>query len=133
MLARVFDTHLAAIISKETVRSVLRWKLLIVASLLAALVGAGTCFAIALFLLDPGQVISSRGWIVTATLLVPLAATVYVGVFVYRHTARRRALQAAAAVLLTLLLTLTALLLSSLLIGPTLEFLPAPAISSKTS
>jgi hypothetical protein len=105
----------------------LRWKLLIIASLLAAVVGAGTCFAAAYFLLDPARSISSPGWIAAATLLIPLAATTYVGVFVYRHTARRRTLQATATVLLTLMLILTALLLGSILLdGPTPEFLPAP-------
>ena len=105
----------------------MRWKLLIIASLLAAVVGTGACFVAAYFLLDPARARASLGWIAAATLLVPLAATTYVGIFVYRHTARRRALQATATVLLALLLTLTALLLGSLLLDrPTPEFLPAP-------
>ena len=105
----------------------MRWKLLIVAALLAAVVGAGACFAARYFLLDLARAPVSPGWIVAAMLLVPLAAMAYVGVFVYRHTARRRALQAVAAVLLAALLTLTALMLGSLLLGrPTPEFLPAP-------
>lgn len=105
----------------------MRWKLLIIASLLAAVVGTGACFVAAYFLLDPARARASLGWIAAATLLVPLAATTYAGIFVYRHTARRRALQATATVLLTLLLTLTALLLGSILLDrPTPEFLPAP-------
>jgi hypothetical protein len=105
----------------------LRWKLLIIASLLATVVGAGACLAALYFLLDPARSPASPGWIAAATLLVPLAATVYVGIFVYRHTARRRALQAAAAVLLVALLTLSALLLGSILLGrPTPDLLPAP-------
>ena len=91
------------------------------------MVGAGSCFAAAYFLLDPTRANASSIWIVVAPLLVPLAATTYVGIFVYRHTARRRALQAAATVLLTLMLTLTALLVGSMLLDrQTPEFLPAP-------
>jgi len=105
--------------------------MLIVASLLAAVVGAVVCLAARYFLLDPARSVPSPGWIAAATLLVPLAANVYVGVFVYRHTARRRALQAAASVLLAALLTLTALLLGSYLLGrPKPEFIPAPLIKT---
>ncbi|HYH86657.1 MAG TPA: hypothetical protein VEX60_14485 [Pyrinomonadaceae bacterium] len=109
----------------------MRWKLLIIASLLAAVVGAGVCFAAAHLLLDPARAQASPGWIAAATLLVPLAATTYAAIFVYRHTARRRALQAAATVLFALTLTLTALLLGSILLDrPTPEFLPAPLIKN---
>lgn len=105
--------------------------MLIIASLLAAIAGAGACLAARYFLLDPARSVSSPGWIAAATLLAPLAANVYVGIFVYRHTARRRVLQAAAAVLLTTLLTMTALLFGSILLGrPTPEFIPAPLIKS---
>ena len=134
MLARVLVAHLAATILKGERSPLLRWKLLIIASILASVVGAGTCFAAAYFLLDPARTIPASGWVAIATLLIPVAAITYTGIFVYRHTARRRALQAAAVVLLAALLTLTALLLGSIILGRrTPEFLPAPAPVSKTS
>ncbi len=48
-------------------------------------------------------------------LVAPIACVVYASVFVYRHTARRRTLQAAATALLASMLTLAALLLGSIL------------------
>jgi hypothetical protein len=104
----------------------LRWKLLIAASLLAAAAGAGACYAATRYLL-PTPVSNAPGWAAALTLLAPLGAITYAAVFVYRHTARRRALQAAAAALLASLLTLTALTLGSILNGRTSpELFPAP-------
>jgi hypothetical protein len=112
----------------------LRWKLLIVASLLAAVAGAGVCFAAAFFLLAPARTYTSPQWLAPAVLIAPLAATVYASVFVYRHTARRRALQAVMTALLILLLTLTALALGSIFTGrPTPEIFRTPSPSAKTS
>ncbi|HYY98455.1 MAG TPA: hypothetical protein VE642_07690, partial [Pyrinomonadaceae bacterium] len=58
-----------------------------------------------------------RPWAAALALAAPVACVVFASVFVYRHTARRRTLQAAATALLASLLTLTALLLGSLLAG----------------
>ena len=104
----------------------MRWKLLIAASLLAAAAGSGACYAAARFLLPPRGPDAS-GWAAALPLLAPLGAITYAAVFVYRHTARRRALQAAATALLASLLALTALTLGSILsgrAGP--ELSPAP-------
>ena len=104
----------------------MRWKLLIAASLLAAAAGAGACYASALLLL-PAVGLGAQGWAAALTLLAPLASTAFAAFFVYRHTARRRALQAAATALLAALLTLTALTLGPLLLGRAEpEFFPAP-------
>ena len=112
----------------------MRWKLLILASLVAATAGAGACFAAARFLLAPTHGLAQAGWVAAAALVVPLAATTFASVFVYRHTARRRALQAAATALLAALLTLTALLVGSLITrSRTPELLPAPNPSAKAS
>jgi hypothetical protein len=98
----------------------LRWKLLIVAPLVAAAVGAGVCAA-AVRLLPP-----SAAWAVLASLAAPLASVIFASVFVYRHTARRRVLQAAATALVASLLTLAALVLAPLLTnGRAPELLPA--------
>jgi hypothetical protein len=104
----------------------LRWKLLIAASLLAAAAGWGACYAAARFLL-PGGLGGAPLWAAALALAAPLGATTYASVFVYRHTARRRALQAAATALLALLLTLAALMLgSALTLRTEPELSPAP-------
>jgi len=104
----------------------LRWKLLIAASLLAAAAGAGACYAAARYLL-PAAGWNAPGWAAALPLLAPLGAITYAAIFVYRHTARRRALQAAATALLASLLTLTALTLAPVLSGrPAQELFPAP-------
>jgi hypothetical protein len=92
----------------------LRWKLLIVAPVLAALVGAGACATAARLLSTHGGGALSV-WAAVSALVAPLACVVYASIFVYRHTARRRMLQAAATALLASTLTLAALLLGSLL------------------
>lgn len=112
----------------------MRWKLVTLASLLAALVGAGGCVAAERFLDAPARGPTQAGWVAAATLVVPVAAITFASVFVYRHTSRRRTLQAAATALLAALLTLTALLVGSLLTRrPTPELLPAPAPAAKAS
>ena len=90
----------------------MRWKLLIAASLAAALVGAGACLLLARFLVGAGPEAAATGaaW---AALLPPLGAVAAASVFVYRHTARRRTLQALATALLASILTLTALAAAS--------------------
>jgi hypothetical protein len=104
----------------------LRWKLLIAASLLAAAAGAGACYAAARFLLPASGGADAPGWAAALPWLAPLGAITYAGIFVYRHTARRRALQAAATALLASLLTLTALALAPVLSGrPGPRLLPA--------
>lgn len=108
----------------------MRWKLLIAASLLAAAAGAGSCYAAARLLTPAaGRSAPGWGWALALTLLAPLGANAYAAVFVYRHTARRRVLQAAATALLASLLALTALTLGSILMGrPEPElFTPPPA------
>jgi integral membrane sensor domain MASE1 len=104
----------------------LRLKLLIVVSLVAAVVGAGVCLAVRFVLLDPPR-IQADGWLAVASFVVPLVAISYAAFFLYRHTARRRGLQAASAALLTLILTLAVLLLGSTLARrPVRELVPAP-------
>lgn len=112
----------------------MRWKLLTFASLVAALVGTGACFAAARFLPDPARGLAQGGWVGVAALIVPFAATAAASVFVYRHTPRRRTLQAAATALLAALLTLAALLVGSFATrrAPP-ELLPAPLPAAKGS
>jgi hypothetical protein len=92
----------------------LRWKLLIIASLVAAIVGAVGAYGVAYaFYHFP------YGYRHTLLLeicgdAVPVAASLFVGVFVYRHTARRRKLQVVITVLLSFLLAWFLLILLTL-------------------
>lgn len=86
----------------------MRWKLLIIAASLAALVGAGACLAVARYVFDVTLWLALADWR-AAVFLLPLAATTYAAVFVYRRTARRRALQAALVALVSLALIAAAL------------------------
>jgi hypothetical protein len=110
----------------------LRWKLLIIAPLLAALVGSGSCAAAVRLFSNSGGAMPT--WAAVLALVAPVACVVVATVFVYRHTARRRALQAAATALLASLLTLTALLLGSLLArGRAPELLPLSPFNARRS
>ncbi|MBA2340985.1 MAG: hypothetical protein H0V88_11355 [Pyrinomonadaceae bacterium] len=101
----------------------MRWKLLIVAALLAALAGTlplllGFYFGVIgstpetfseLFLKPNTRILLS--------LILPVATITYSSIFVYRHTARRRALQATITALLAVLLTFAALKLDAMLLN----------------
>lgn len=103
----------------------MRWKLLIAASLLAFVVGTGACaFVVRIFAARGGAL---PVWAAVLAFALPVACVVYAGIFVYRHTARRRTLQAAATVLLASALTLAALLLGSLLTGVRAPEFPQPS------
>ncbi len=95
----------------------LRWKLLIAASLLAAAASAGALYAAWHFLLAPWGGREAPLWAAALSLLAPLGAIIYAAVFVYRHTARRRQLQAAATALLASLINLVGLAAWPLLAG----------------
>lgn len=92
----------------------MRLKLVIAASLLAAVVGAGSCIALVLGVFSV-KVLSSPGLLAASTLLLPVLAIVVASIFVYRHTARRRKLQAFLTALLAILLTLSLFVLASIL------------------
>ena len=84
----------------------MRWKLLVIASLAAAIVGAGGSYGLIYAVLYLSR--QSRPSAFTLFLLAeafPAAASIFAGIFVYRHTARRRKLQVFLAVLLTLILS----------------------------
>lgn len=93
----------------------MRWKLLLVASLLAAIVGAGATLGITLARGSANHP-PAVDLTTAATLLIPLVVIVIASLFVYRHTARRRLLQAVLAGLSAALLTLAILLACSVLL-----------------
>ena len=84
----------------------MRWKLLVLASSAAALIAFGLWSALAIGVFDTASGLAGHTWLLFASAIVPLAVAAYAGVFVYRHTARKRKTQAAFAVMLSLFLTL---------------------------
>ena len=93
----------------------MRLKLVIIASLLAAVVGAGASIAIILGVFASLRPLSSPGFLVLSTYTLPVAAIILASIFVYRHTARRRKLQALLTAMLAILLSLVLIFLASLL------------------
>lgn len=91
----------------------MRLKLVVLASLLAAVVGAGSCIALVLGVFSV-KAMSSPGLLVTSTILMPIATIIFASIFVYRHTARRRRLQAFLTVVLATLLTLALFIVASI-------------------
>ncbi|HEY0722854.1 MAG TPA: hypothetical protein VGD41_02435 [Pyrinomonadaceae bacterium] len=91
----------------------MRLKLVVIASLLAAVVGAGSCIALVLGVFSR-QALSSPGLLVASTFLLPLATIVYSSIFVYRHTARRRRTQAFLTLVLATLLTIALFVVTSI-------------------
>jgi cytochrome bd-type quinol oxidase subunit 2 len=83
----------------------MRWKLLIIASLVAAIIGCALWCAFSIGLYGSAAAMARNDWILLCSSVFPLSVTVVAGFFVYRHTARRRKTQAVVTVLLALLLT----------------------------
>ena len=89
----------------------MRPKLVVGTSVLAALVGAGSSIGILIALSTPVR----PGLIVALTLLLPIGAIIFASIFVYRHTARRRKLQALITAIIATLLTLSLFVLATIL------------------
>lgn len=83
----------------------MRWKLIILASLVAAIIGFGCWGAITIAFFGSAINLAHHDWILPASLLLPIGMAIFGAVFVYRHTARRRRLQAAITAILTILFT----------------------------
>ncbi|HEX8493123.1 MAG TPA: hypothetical protein VF658_09805 [Pyrinomonadaceae bacterium] len=106
----------------------MRWKLLLTVSLLATIVGAGSALALVYAVIRPAETSARPSFIALGALLLPIAAITLASIFVYRHTARRRRLQAMLTALLASVLTLTIFLLCSVLYTkPRPAPTPAPA------
>ena len=105
----------------------MRLKLVIAASVLAAVVGAGICIALVLGVFSV-KTLSNSGLLVTSTLVLPIATTAFASIFVYRHTARRRKLQAFLTAIIAIILTLTFLIAASILTGRYRPLEPRPPV-----
>lgn len=100
----------------------MRWKLLLIASLAATIIGAGLPLGIVLGFSGSTDHLIEPNVFILSTLLIPVAAITSATLFVYRHTARRRRLQATLTVLLSTALTLAILVSGSVLLSK-----PTPA------
>jgi ABC-type Fe3+-siderophore transport system permease subunit len=93
----------------------MRLKLVLISALTAAIVGAGSAVAIILFAFSSLKPISTPGLLVVSTYLLPTLATLLASMFVYRHTAKRRKLQALLTAIIASLLTISVFVLASIL------------------
>ena len=84
----------------------MRWKLLVLVSLIASLVGCGIAIAIIFFLSGSSGAATPKSFdlIALSPLIFPVAMIIVASFFVYRHTAKRRRLQAIATALLSAIL-----------------------------
>jgi branched-subunit amino acid ABC-type transport system permease component len=82
----------------------MRWKLLVMMSVLASLVGGALWSALVAALLGPAAVVARHDWLLPLSFIIPFGIAVLAGYFVYRHTARRRKTHALIATLVTLFL-----------------------------
>lgn len=103
----------------------MRLKLVLAASVLAAIVGAGTCIALVLGVFSL-KALSSPGLLVASTLLLPIATIAFASIFVYRHTARRRKLQAFLTAVIAIILTLAFFITAAILTGRYSRLEPRP-------
>jgi len=83
----------------------MRWKLVIISSLIAALVALGLWCAVAIGLFGSASALARHDWLLLGSAALPLLVAAFGAVFVYRHTAKRRKLQATITSLLVLFLT----------------------------
>ncbi|SRR5216684_4384581 len=91
----------------------MRWKLLVLVSLVAALLALGLWSAVTIAVWGSARVMARSDWLLLCSLLIPLGVSAYAGVFIYRHTARRRRTQAVFSILLTLFLSAGTYLVAS--------------------
>ena len=103
----------------------MRLKLVIAASVLAAVVGAGICIALVLGVFSV-KALSNPGLLVASTLVLPIATIAFASIFVYRHTARRRKLQAFLTAILAIILTLTFFIVAAIVTGRYRPLEPRP-------
>ena len=91
----------------------MRPKLLIIASLLGSIAGSGLSILIVVVTLRSVQramdpTLWAHGWLAFVQFASPFLAAFLASMFVYRHTARRRKLQAALTLIMVLLISLGA-------------------------
>lgn len=106
----------------------MRLKLVFISSLVAAIIGAGSAIAIILSVFSSLRPIASPGLLVLATYLLPTLMIVLATMFVYRHTARRRKLQAILTGVIALLLTIAFFVIAAIVTSRTEPIQPPPGL-----
>ena len=105
----------------------MRLKLVLICSLIAAVAGAGSAIAIILAVFSSLRPITTPGVLVASTYLLPATATLLSSIFVYRHTAKRRRLQAVLTVIISLVLTILLFVLASIITARRAPAQPLPS------
>jgi purine-cytosine permease-like protein len=106
----------------------MRLKLVLLAALVAAIAGSGASIALIITFSSSLRAIARPGLLVLSTFLLPAVAVLLAAIFVYRHTARRRKLQAILTTIIATLLTLALFIAASIISSRTQQIRPpAPA------
>jgi len=126
-LAAPFSTHQGGTFAQQQNKEPcgMRLRLVLAASLLAAVAGAGSCIALVLGVFTV-KALSSPGLMLASTLLLPAATIIFASIFVYRHTARRRKLQALLTAIIATVLTIALFFCASILSARLSPKLPEP-------
>lgn len=111
----------------------MRLKLVLTSSLIAAVVGAGSAIAIVISVFSSLKPITAPGWLVASTYLLPTLATLLASLFVYRHTARRRKLQALLTAIVAILLTILLFVIASIVTARRAPVQPEPVSPQNAS
>lgn len=111
----------------------MRLKLVLISALIAAVVGAGSAIAIVLLVFSSLKPITAPGLFVVSIYLLPALATLLASIFVYRHTAQRRRLQALLTAIIALLLTILFFVLASIITARTQPIQPQPGLQRNAS
>ncbi|MFN2493194.1 MAG: hypothetical protein ABR501_09965 [Pyrinomonadaceae bacterium] len=111
----------------------MRLKLVLLCAVLAAIVGAGSSIAIIISVFSSLSPITSPGLLVLSTFLLPILTVWLATLFVYRHTARRRKLQAALTAIIGLLLTIAGFVLASIYTARREPLPPQPGLQRTTT
>ena len=104
----------------------MRLKLVLMSSLIAAVAGAGAATGIILSVFSSLKPITRPGVVVVSTYLLPVIAILLASIFVYRHTARRRKLQAILTATLSILLTILIFIIASIVTARRVPIQPEP-------
>lgn len=99
----------------------MRWKLLGLVSIIAALTGVAIWSATIIAAFGSAGTMARHDWMLLASFLIPLGLTVFGSLFVYRHTAHRRKSQVLISTLLTLALTCALYLVAAKFFKPRLD------------
>src|SRR5882762_2326824 len=102
----------------------MRWKLLFVTSITAALVASALSLAAIVFFFGPAGLVEQRNLLWPLSLTIPLTVACGSGFFVYRHTSRRRRFQAVITAFVVTIVALVTYFVSAQLLPKYLELPP---------